>query len=188
MRRELILIAFTTLTSLSVYAQISGVVVDSHSQPLSYANVSLYSLPDSTLISGTITNANGQFSFDHANRTGHECLKVSAIGYITAFVSPVKSKQTVQMQSNEYALNEVVVSGREIYSRAGVPISSPTSSTHVCVILALLMIYSTSCPWSQERKEIIKSLGKALPLSMWAIESLSTLRSCQESQRRTLQR
>lgn len=61
MRRELILIAFTTLTSLSVYAQISGVVVDSHSQPLSYANVSLYSLPDSTLISGTITNAMDSF-------------------------------------------------------------------------------------------------------------------------------
>ena len=123
MRRELILIAFTTLTSLSVYAQISGVVVDSHSQPLSYANVSLYSLPDSTLISGTITNADGQFSFDHANSTGHECLKISAIGYITAFVSPVKSKQTVQMQSNEYALKEVVVSGkRDIFKSRGTDI------------------------------------------------------------------
>lgn len=120
----------------------------------------------------TITNADGQFSFDHANSTGHECLKVSAIGYITAFVSPVKSKQTVQMQSNEYALNEVVVSGKRDIFKSRASISSPTSSTHVCVILALLMIYSTSCPWSQERKEIIKSLGKALPLSMWAIESL----------------
>ena len=59
-----ITIAFAT----TVPAQtLSGKVTDEQSQPIEFVNVALYSLPDSTLITGTVTNANGEFSFEKAS-------------------------------------------------------------------------------------------------------------------------
>lgn len=49
--------AFQELTA----QNISGKLVDENNQPLPYANVVLLSLPDSTFISGTISNENGSF-------------------------------------------------------------------------------------------------------------------------------
>ncbi|WP_410525254.1 carboxypeptidase-like regulatory domain-containing protein [Phocaeicola sp.] len=50
--------AFQELTA----QNISGKLVDENNQPLPYANVVLLSLPDSTFISGTISNENGSFT------------------------------------------------------------------------------------------------------------------------------
>ena len=37
-------------------AQLKGIVSDQNSNPIEFANVAVYSLPDSTLITGTITD------------------------------------------------------------------------------------------------------------------------------------
>ena len=54
-----------------VRAFIKGVVTDSISgKPIEYANVSIFSLPDSTLAGGAITDSTGQFvisSLSYAN-------------------------------------------------------------------------------------------------------------------------
>ena len=47
---------------LPMHAQINGTVVDSESNPISFANVALYTVPDSMLIAGTITNRRVIFS------------------------------------------------------------------------------------------------------------------------------
>lgn len=47
-----------------MHAQINGTVIDSESNPISFANVALYAVPDSMLIAGTITNDEGHFSLN----------------------------------------------------------------------------------------------------------------------------
>lgn len=56
--------AFQELTA----QNISGKLVDENNQPLPYANVVLLSLPDSTFISGTISNENGSFTLQATSK------------------------------------------------------------------------------------------------------------------------
>lgn len=41
--------------------QITGKIVDEHNNPLEFANIVLLSLPDSTFITGTVSDVNGHF-------------------------------------------------------------------------------------------------------------------------------
>ncbi|MFA5637223.1 MAG: carboxypeptidase-like regulatory domain-containing protein [Anaerovoracaceae bacterium] len=65
---------------LPMHAQINGTVVDSESNPISFANVALYTVPDSMLIAGTITNREGHFSLNTENQID-AFIKVSFIGF-----------------------------------------------------------------------------------------------------------
>lgn len=65
---------------LPLSAQIKGTVTDTDNNPIGYANVALYSLSDSVLIAGTITNETGQFSL--TNEINSDAIvKISFIGY-----------------------------------------------------------------------------------------------------------
>ena len=86
---------------------IQGKVTDENQQPIEFANVILYSLPDSLLITGTITNKNGEFLLS-ANGTEKGFLKISFIGYETQTV-PAISGQTIVLKVESRLLNEVVV-------------------------------------------------------------------------------
>lgn len=44
-------------------AQISGVIMDEEKQPVEFATIRLYQIPDSVLIAGTVSNNKGYFSF-----------------------------------------------------------------------------------------------------------------------------
>ena len=50
-----------------MFGQISGTVVDVEGNPIAYANVMVYSTPDSKLQTGVITNENGDFSVEWSN-------------------------------------------------------------------------------------------------------------------------
>ena len=109
--------------SISVHAQITGTVLGENLHPLGYANVALYSLPDSAFLTGTITNELGKYVFAKADNASSTYLKVSAIGYVTAIVHPIMNKQTIKLKPNEYSLGEVVVSGqRELFKSRGTDI------------------------------------------------------------------
>jgi len=86
---------------------IQGKVTDENQQPIEFANVILYSLPDSLLVTGTITNKNGEFLLS-ANDTEKGFLKISFIGYETQTV-PAISGQTIVLKVESRLLNEVVV-------------------------------------------------------------------------------
>ncbi|MBP7151511.1 MAG: carboxypeptidase-like regulatory domain-containing protein, partial [Paludibacteraceae bacterium] len=86
---------------------IQGKVTDENQQPIEFANVILYSLPDSSLVTGTITNKNGEFLLS-ANDTEKGFLKISFIGYETQTV-PAISGQTIVLKVESRLLNEVVV-------------------------------------------------------------------------------
>lgn len=96
------------LFSVAISAQsITGKVTDKDNQPVEFANVALYSLPDSTLITGTITNEHGEFSLA-TKVLKNAFLKISFIGYETQIVSAV-SGQTIVLNDDSQLLSEVVV-------------------------------------------------------------------------------
>lgn len=53
--------------TIPMYAQIKGTVTDSGNNPVKYAKVTIYSLPDSVLIAGTTANERGEFEFPAYN-------------------------------------------------------------------------------------------------------------------------
>ena len=94
-----------------IFAQnaLSGRVTDSNGSAIEFANVMLYSLPDSAIVTGTITNAKGEFSLQVEN-IGDAFLQISFIGYETRTV-PAKSQQIIVLQRENMQLSEVIVSG-----------------------------------------------------------------------------
>jgi len=94
---------------LPLSAQIKGVVSDLDSNPIEFANVAVYSLPDSTLIAGTTTDEAGAFSLDSEN-SSDKLLRVSFIGYETQTL-PAKPEQEIFLKLDVTMLNEVVVNG-----------------------------------------------------------------------------
>jgi hypothetical protein len=69
---------------LSSFAQaqkglIKGVLKDTESAPLPYSNVAVYQLSDSSLVTGSITDVNGNFSINV--NFGNYYLKISAVGF-----------------------------------------------------------------------------------------------------------
>ena len=117
-----ILIVFMTVFFYwtSLHAQISGIVQDLESQPISYANVSLYSLPDSLFLLGTTTDESGYFSFHAPIPTEHVFAKVSCIGYTTKIINPIGKNEKVLLQTNSVSLGDVVVSAkRTIFKNRG---------------------------------------------------------------------
>ena len=90
-------------------AQIKGVVSDTDSNAIEFANVAVYSLPDSTLITGTTTDHSGSFIID-ADNSDNKLLKVSFIGYETQTIT-AEPEQKIFLKSDTTMLGEVVVNG-----------------------------------------------------------------------------
>lgn len=110
MMKQTILTFIPLFFVIANYAQnITGKVTDSENQPIEFANVALYSLPDSTLVTGTVTNKQGEFSIT-PNGTKNAFLKISFIGYETEIVSAT-SEQTIVLKDDSKMLREVVVQG-----------------------------------------------------------------------------
>jgi len=109
MKKKLFLLFISMSSLLPVFSQIQGRVADTNNQPIEFANVALYALPDSVLVTGTITDKNGEFSLT-ANDIGNAFLKISFIGYETQVV-PATSGQTVVLKAENTVLGEVVVQG-----------------------------------------------------------------------------
>ena len=103
----LALIGITLPVTLSAQT-ISGKLIDENSQPLSYANVVLLSLPDSAFVSGTISGEDGAFKLEATSR--NQILKISTIGYKTVYkpIAPA-NLGTVQLVADAQQLGEVVV-------------------------------------------------------------------------------
>lgn len=106
---KVFLIGITLPVTLSAQT-ISGKLIDENSQPLSYANVVLLSLPDSAFVSGTISGEDGAFKLEATSR--NQILKISTIGYKTVYkpIAPA-NLGTVQLVADAQMLGEVVVKG-----------------------------------------------------------------------------
>jgi len=101
---------------------IKGLVTDGQSkQPVEYASVALLKSADSSLVSGTITKANGAFLFENLS-AGKYLLKVAFIGYhnqysaIITVIGSLADAGTVILLPSQRLLNEVSVTGQQINS------------------------------------------------------------------------
>ncbi len=93
---------------------ISGTVVDVDAQPIEFANVLAFSLPDSALVEGTITDEKGAFQLNA--HPDIQFLKVSYLGYEDRFISlePDQLKYDILLSTADIGLEEVVVTGRKV--------------------------------------------------------------------------
>ncbi|RKE02093.1 TonB-dependent receptor domain-containing protein [Marinifilum flexuosum] len=133
MNRLLLLLSFVCLAMFSKAVEpavkpeiqggiIKGVVKDQALEiPVEYATVSVYSMADSTLIDGTITDAKGAFSLKKL-KPGSYFVEVSFIGYNKAAVRniPISKKRkvidlkTVSLRQSTESLDEVTVTTERI--------------------------------------------------------------------------
>lgn len=110
-----------TLASFAQKSTISGLVLDQKSaEPIEYASIALYQLPDSALIAGVVTDVEGRFSMKQASK-GIVFCEIQFLGYQTyrsaAFqVGTNIDLGTISLGVNTNVLNEVEVLGREITS------------------------------------------------------------------------
>lgn len=103
----------------SLSAQITGRVVDTQNQPVEFANVALYGLPDTTLITGTITDSEGKFILS-STHSGQSILRISMLGYETKEIDPSKGEPgTIVLNAIAQQLEDVVVTARRIKRSPG---------------------------------------------------------------------
>lgn len=90
---------------------LNGKVVDEMGKPVPFANVVLLAMPDSSYVSGCISEQNGSFSLD-LKGTHSSILKTSCIGYSTGlFTLPLKEPVVLEMRQNAQALAGITVKG-----------------------------------------------------------------------------
>jgi len=99
--------------SLNILAQtFKGRIIDENSKPIPYANVMLINKTDSSFISGTTTNGNGQFSILSSKSEKQRLLKISYVGYETKYAAANDSDYlTIRLGSMTNSLKEIVVKG-----------------------------------------------------------------------------
>lgn len=110
MRRSIIsaLAYLLASTSMGQNAIREGIVTDEANQPVAYANVVCVSLPDSSFITGTVTDIDGLFLLETDCK---ECLvKVSSVGYKTTQQHMLeKGRTTIVLHSTDVEIEEVEV-------------------------------------------------------------------------------
>ncbi|MBE6316328.1 MAG: hypothetical protein E7078_06775, partial [Bacteroidales bacterium] len=96
---------------------LKGLVVDENNLPLPYANVTLLSPADSTMVGGGVTNESGRFVIP--NDHGKVIARVSYVGYKTAYRLCARDNVgTIKMQPDQFTLNNVIIEGSRIHHEA----------------------------------------------------------------------
>jgi hypothetical protein len=93
-------------------------------KPMEFATVSIYSLKDSVLVKGTITNKKGEFSLDNLNAEKY-FLKVEHLGYEPYYSKALLLndnekkvlKASIKLDLDTKAISEVTVEGNREFSR-----------------------------------------------------------------------
>ncbi|BDD11141.1 hypothetical protein FUAX_35730 [Fulvitalea axinellae] len=121
--KNLILLLFFCTTSLVAFSQgfkVSGSVASPAGEAIQFVNVALHTLPDSTLITGAVTDANGAFEIK-AKKSGSYFLRLRSVGLAStetpAFVlnekNPEKNLGKLSMESDTQELEAVTVRGQK---------------------------------------------------------------------------
>lgn len=107
--------------NLQINGRISGKLLDEQSgKPIEYGNVVLYRFRDSSMVTGTISNAQGNFHLENLN-AGRYFIKISFIGFETkiidsVFLTPRNTEidlGTIKLLPAAIKLGEVVVRGEK---------------------------------------------------------------------------
>src|SRR5574344_248680 len=119
MKKLIFLLLTTILFPFNVTSQIKGMVKNKENQPLQYATIALYSLPDSIFKFGAVTDSLGSYCFIKDVLPGDYLLQISFLGYKTKnekISVTDRSKEVVRdfiLDQDENLLNEVIVKGQK---------------------------------------------------------------------------
>ncbi len=105
----LISVAFIFLPLLIEAQTIKGTITDEQQRPLEFANVEVYSLPDSVPVTGTVTDSIGVFTLNVSDLS-NSVIKVSLAGYETVNIVPA-NEQTIVLKYKNQMLGEVAIVG-----------------------------------------------------------------------------
>ena len=95
-------------------AKMIGRIVDKHSQPVDFANVALLNVSDSSLITGGVTNENGQFVIPCEVKKA--IVKVSCVGYKTYCNAYCTGEVgAITLEDATINLQKVVIKGHRKY-------------------------------------------------------------------------
>lgn len=124
--RNLVLLFVCTIlsTSVTLAQSIKGKVNNTAGEPIPFANVTLHQKTDSTLISGTTTNSDGNFEMKVGNPQ-NSFIQVSYIGYETQNIEI--SDSHLQITLNPITLDEVVVIAPDAVVKSGKITYYPTN-------------------------------------------------------------
>lgn len=154
------------LTFNTLFAEVEtyeGLVKDDSGNPLEFVNVTLQSLNDSTLIDGTVTDAEGKFSVKGDRRLVF--LKISAMGFEEMIIdNPGYNLGDILLVPASYMLGEVVVKGsRPMAKLKGDGVQVPVSGTYLANTGTAIEVLG-KMPFVTKSESGIEVLGKGTPL------------------------
>ncbi len=109
MKKQILTILMTSLPLFSFAQTYKGSVKDQENKGIPFANVVLFSLPDSTFVTGTTTNDLGEFLLKSEQQITNGFLEISSIGYETKKLAAKEEVGTIVLQEATTELGEVVV-------------------------------------------------------------------------------
>lgn len=95
-----------------------GNIKDTSNKPVPFANIVLYSLPDSVFVTGTTTNDLGVFFLKTEKKITEGYLEISSIGYTTVNCIAKQNIGTIVLKENINELGEVTISASRISRNA----------------------------------------------------------------------
>ncbi|ALL05003.1 TonB-dependent receptor [Pedobacter sp. PACM 27299] len=115
----LLMLGFSFVNAQNIKITLSGRIKDSHTKlPLSFVNVGLKSVKDSSFITGTVTDDQGFFKLEEM-KSGSYLLIISFMGHQTkrqtvsiGQLTPFLDLGWIELQSEVKTLTEVVISGK----------------------------------------------------------------------------
>ena len=161
---------------------LTGKVVDEKGEAMPFVNAVLLSLPDSTIVHGTVTDEQGMFSLSADISIG--VLQFSMLGYETLSI-PVEdvNGQTIRMEEDADMLGEAVV-------RGFMPKTKLTGNSMITTIQGTVLGNSgtahemlSKVPGMTQRDDQLEVIGKGSPVfyingrKVQDVEELKTLHS-----------
>lgn len=164
MKRTIMMIAMLMMVMMASAKKddVTGKVTDENGQPLGFVNVVLLSLPDSAFVEGMTSDMEGKFCFANIQKEG--VLKVSCIGYETAFANTSNFNGEIVMHEDLHILKEVTVRGQ-------LPKTKLTGNSMVTTIEGTVLGQSgtakemlTKVPGMIQKGDELEVLGKGTPV------------------------
>ncbi|MGH1388122.1 TonB-dependent receptor domain-containing protein [Kordia sp.] len=102
----------TFICSISFGQNFTGKIIDTQNQPISFANIVVKDKADDSLITGVISDENGEFSIN--TKTENVYLEISFIGFTTKKIVPTQPAiGTIVLEEDGQELQEVVITARK---------------------------------------------------------------------------
>lgn len=163
MRKIILTIAVLCIASIVIAQTYQGTVKDTKGEAIPFANVVLYSLPDSTFVAGTTTAGDGIFLLE-TEKAMSAYLAVSFIGYATQHTPAKENVGIITLKENASELGEVVIKGRRptIRQEAGKMIVAISGSS-LSEAGDLLDVFKRT-PGLQVKDDAISVFGKGTPI------------------------